>query len=287
MTNFEKIWSVLVSSGPMCDDCLSSSSSVRPRQSVNIMCRKLENTGDLTRRKDLCPKCRGTKIINAARNDLSDVPRIPKLPKTPSSANQKIVSAEYSEGEISTEEIKSILVTFATRIKEGEIEIYNEFSLQHELGLFLRDMTKKRLVQFERNVSFFGFSKRHFEKREIDIVVYRKHQALLDAAIELKFPRNGQHPEQMFSFCKDIVFAEQLKQAGFNKAYVVIFAEDRLFYEGSQNGIYGFFRQGRNLTGIVKKPTGKQGSELVIKGDYNIKWNDISGSLKYTLIEAQ
>jgi len=159
--------------------------------------------------------------------------------------------------------------------------------LQHELGIFLRKTSDERLVQFERNVSFFGFSKKNFEKREIDIVLYRSNDALLDAAIELKFPRNGQHPEQMFSFCKDIAFAEQLKRAGFNKAYVVIFAEDRLFYEGSQNGIYGFFRGGRNLTDAVKKPTGNQDSELVIKGNYQISWNDVVGPLKYTLIEAQ
>jgi len=205
----------------------------------------------------------------------------------PSAVSQEIASVTFSEGEFSTESMKSILASFSACIKAGEIEIYNEFSLQHELGIFLRNAIEGRLVQFERNVSFFGFSKMNFKKREIDIVVYRKDDAQLDAAIELKFPRSGQHPEQMFSFCKDIVFAEQLKRSGFNKAYVVIFSEDRLFYEGSQNGIYGFFRGGRNLSGAVKKPTGKQDSELVINGNYQIKWNDVVGPLKYTLIEAQ
>ncbi len=28
--------------------------------------------------------------------------------------------------------------------------------------------------------------------------------------LELKYPRNGQHPEQMFSFCKEIAFVEEL-----------------------------------------------------------------------------
>ncbi len=42
------------------------------------------------------------------------------------------------------------------------------------------------------------------------LVLYEKRSSLLDAVVELKFPRNGQHPEQMYSFCKDIVFAEQL-----------------------------------------------------------------------------
>ena len=186
--------------------------------------------------------------------------------------------------------MKDTILLFSEHIKDGKIEIYNEFSLQHELGIFLRNAIKGRLVQFERNVSFFGFAKDKFVKREVDITVYRKDgaQLLLDAAIELKFPRNGQHPEQMFSFCKDIVFAEQLKRSGFNKAYLVIFAEDRRFYEGGkQDGIYGFFRGGHRLSGAVRKPTGKRDSELVINGDYQIKWNDVKGSLKYTLIEAQ
>ena len=109
----------------------------------------------------------------------------------------------------------------------------------------------------------------------------------MDAAIELKFPRSGQHPEQMFGFCRDIVFAEQLKRAGFNKTYVVIFAEDPLFYAGGLEGIYGFFRGGRELSGVVRKPTGKRDTELEVKGNYKIKWNDVMGPLKYTLIKAQ
>ena len=61
-------------------------------------------------------------------------------------------------------------------------------------------------------------------------------------AIELKYPRNGQHPEQMFSFCKDITFAEELVEAGSRHAAVIIFADDPLFYRGRSNGIYGYFR---------------------------------------------
>lgn len=186
--------------------------------------------------------------------------------------------------------MKDTISLFSEQIKDGKIEIYNEFSLQHELGIFLRNVIKGSLVQFERNVSFFGFHKDKFVKREVDITVYRKvgAQKLLDMAIELKFPRNGQYPEQMFSFCKDIVFAEELKRSGFNKAYLVIFAEDPMFYErGKRDSIYAYFRGGHRLTGTVVKPTGKRDSELIINGDYLIKWKDVKGSLKYTLIEAQ
>ncbi len=183
--------------------------------------------------------------------------------------------------------MERVISSFAKQVGSGSIEIYNEFSLQHELGIFLRNAFMGKDIQFERNVTYFGFEKERFAKREIDIVLYENRSSLLDAAVELKFPKNGQHPEQMYSFCKDIVFAEQLKRSGFNRTFVVIFAEDRLFYEGAQGGIYGHFRGGRNLTGTVRKPTGKRDSEVTITGNYSISWYDVSGSLKYTVIEAQ
>ncbi|MBR3425033.1 MAG: hypothetical protein IKG79_03185, partial [Neisseriaceae bacterium] len=55
-------------------------------------------------------------------------------------------------------------------------------------------------------------------------------------AIELKFPRNGQHPEQMYSFVKDIKFMEELqdkenlKELCFINTYVLTLVDDKLFY---------------------------------------------------------
>lgn len=60
---------------------------------------------------------------------------------------------------------------------------------------------------------------------------------------KLKYPRNGQYPEQMYSFCKDILFIEQLKQAGFARTLLIIFADDPLFYNGYGGGIYDYFRK--------------------------------------------
>lgn len=42
-------------------------------------------------------------------------------------------------------------------------------------------------------------------KHEIDIVVYNDKEKY---AIELKYPVNGQYPEQMYSFVKDVLFTE-------------------------------------------------------------------------------
>ena len=107
--------------------------------------------------------------------------------------------------------MNNLFSQFADNVRLGKIEIYNEFSLQHELGIFLRNRLSRYKIQFERNVSYFGFNKNDYVKREIDISVCNPDKNLLYAAIELKYPRNGQYPEQMYSFCKDISFVEQLK----------------------------------------------------------------------------
>jgi len=165
-------------------------------------------------------------------------------------------------------QMKKLIESFATKVGNGEIEIYNEFSLQHELGIFIRNALNDMKIQFERNVSYFRLANINFVKKEIDISVFeiKDNTIFLEAAIELKYPRNGQYPEQMFSFCKDIQFAEQLKQAGFRNTFVVIFADDHLFYEGNSDGIYGYFRGKRILTGKIKKPTGTKSQEVNITG---------------------
>jgi hypothetical protein len=182
--------------------------------------------------------------------------------------------------------MKNVLKLFAEKVSARKIEIYNEFSLQHELGIFLRKHLRDYKIQFERNISHFNYEKNDFIKKEIDISIFSHDLNNLYCAIELKFPRNGQHPEQMFSFCKDIAFVEQLKKAGFRKAFFVVFADDPLFYEGSGNGIYGYFRQKRILHGIVQKPTGRKDAEVVIKGSYKIYWNPVRDKLQYAFIEA-
>jgi len=174
---------------------------------------------------------------------------------------------------------------FIDTIKTGETEIYNEFSLQHELGIFLRSRLTGVKIQFERNVSFF-FSSGEFVKKEIDISIYSADKSRLQSAIELKFPRNGQYPEQMFSFCKDIRFLEQLKRSGFERTFFIVFADDPLFYSGNGDGIYGFFRNQAPLEGTIVKPTGKKGESLALDGSYRVQWSEVLRNLKCATIEA-
>lgn len=182
--------------------------------------------------------------------------------------------------------IDSQIADFMSLVATKKIEIYNEFSLQHELGVYLRQNLHDLKVQFERNVAFFGFDGKQFEKREIDISIFSPDQQDLKVAIELKFPRNGQYPEQMFSFCKDIVFLEQLRSAGFDDCVFIVVADDRLFYEGASNGIYSHFRGGAPLHGSISKPTGRQDKVLEVGGSYEVIWKPIAGSSKYAEIHV-
>lgn len=181
-------------------------------------------------------------------------------------------------------QIAELVEQFVGSIRSDPTHIYNEFSLQHELGIFIRGELPDQLVQFERNVSFFFSPNAAFTKREIDISVYSRDKRDLRYAIELKYPRNGQHPEQMFSFCKDIAFVEQLHAAGFRETALVIFADDPLFYKGSTAGIYGFFRGGQTLQGRVQKPTGSKDAEVNLSGSYVVQWKPISNTLMFAVI---
>lgn len=64
------------------------------------------------------------------------------------------------------------LAEFFSQVVHGKIEVYNEFSLQHELGCYLRStITSDMLIQFELPISFFGI-KNKLTKKEIDIAIF-------------------------------------------------------------------------------------------------------------------
>lgn len=169
---------------------------------------------------------------------------------------------------------------FRYLIKHKEdIEIYNEFSFQHELGIFLREKLNDKgyKIQFERNVKYFGYiPKDKNEKKEIDIVILNKYENDEKYAIELKFANttNGQYPEKMFSFIKDIHFMETVKAEckGFVRNYCITIVEDENFYKkkGKIDGVYAYFRNGKQITGDIEKPTGKEKYSISLKETYQI-----------------
>ena len=180
--------------------------------------------------------------------------------------------------------MKNLFKLFFDKVKSNEINIYNEFSLQHELGIFLRDKIIDFNIEFERNVSHFGYDKSNFIKKEIDISIYSN--ADLKTTIELKYPRNGQVPEQMFAFIKDLKFLEELTINGFSNGYLIILTEDSLFYTGKDTGIYSYFKSQKNITGEIQKPTGKKDELIKISKNYIAKWEHLENNLKYCIIEV-
>lgn len=196
--------------------------------------------------------------------------------------------------------ISNLLKAFFENFKEvkdlNDI-VYNEFSLQHELGIFLRERLKDTnfKVYFEKNISsFFEKKKRkeitkNFVKKEIDIIIVNNSQERY--AIELKFPRNGQYPEQMYSFIKDIRFMEQVKSIiGFTKTFAVCLVDNRNFYEGnvSEDKIYKYFRnQPQPIERKIQKPTGKikENDFICLDKQYQIQWLELNKKHRYYIVE--
>ncbi|OAB40550.1 hypothetical protein PMSD_01195 [Paenibacillus macquariensis subsp. defensor] len=63
MTNTERIISSL-SNVELCDDCLSVSSGIFPRNAVNSICRSLHNSSKINRHHGVCDHCHKTKFKN-------------------------------------------------------------------------------------------------------------------------------------------------------------------------------------------------------------------------------
>jgi hypothetical protein len=177
-------------------------------------------------------------------------------------------------------ELDELLKKFMEKIANGEVEVYNEFSLQHELGIFLRENLPDYKIQFERNAKFFGIE--DTIKHEMDIVIYKDKETNTEKyAIELKYPLNGQYPEQMFSFIKDIKFMEEIMKngakVGFKTTYCLTLVKDKNFYSGKKlNDIYAYFR-GENpipVQGKIQKPTGNNEERITINKNrkYAIHW---------------
>ena len=174
-----------------------------------------------------------------------------------------------------------------------EIEIYNEFSFQHELGVFLRNNMPGYKVQFERNVHhFLKPDSAKTIKKEIDIVVFNNTEKF---AIELKYPKHGQYPVRMFNFIEDIQFMEELKTSGFDKTYVMTIVDKdagKNFYNelAKKSGIYSYFRSGGMVPihGDIAFPcNGSSRIALNIKGIYTIQWEPLPRGLYGYILEIR
>lgn len=194
-------------------------------------------------------------------------------------------------------DVKGLIEEFLKqKVATKEVSIYNEFSLQHELGIYLREaLPKDYKVEFERNIRCFdkAFDENKYVKKEIDIVIYKVEsdkdyiKAYEKYAIELKYPRNGQYPEQMYKFIQDIKFMEQAKkEAKFDETFCLTVADDSLFWENGKetDGIYKYFRNPKENP--IEKTVGYKGKAIDIDGKYNIEWKETCSDFKYYIVET-
>ena len=189
------------------------------------------------------------------------------------------------------DQLRQHIGTFFSAVGRREIDIYNEFSLQHEFGLWLRSHAHRPeiKIQFERPVRFFGVDGK-LTKKEIDLACFEPPLVPI-MIMEFKFPRAGQVPIQMFKFCQDVAFVEELvlKEKRFPFGCALIAADDADFYRGSRHQagtIYSCFRDGVSIRGTIEKSTGKEEPPVVLQGEYRIEWQVVAGlnDLKFAAV---
>lgn len=171
--------------------------------------------------------------------------------------------------------------------------VYNERSLQLEMGFALRRDGFQ--VEFERPFRVPRLEGSTLKpKLNLDLLV---RQGADVAAVELKVPLSGRHPETMYDFCADIEFVESLKRAQVaNHGFCLLLTRDQAFWTDSGRGseIHDAFRRAESIvSGTVYKPTGARDTNVVLGGSYNLPgmWSSRASSrlmanVKYLLVEV-
>lgn len=177
---------------------------------------------------------------------------------------------------------------FLESIKNGTIEIYNEFSLKHELGNFLsRKLPENYKIQFNRSVSDFGVGGGKTIKNKMDLVIFNSNKDFR-YCIAIKYPINKQIPLAMYKIIKDFKLLEQLMDHNFIKCYQISLIDDDAFINGvAKDGIYEYFRTDTPIHGVILKPTGRNDEKINIKGHYQMYWQNLGDNRKLSIVEVK
>ncbi len=169
---------------------------------------------------------------------------------------------------------------FFNQIKPGDL--YNEASVQYELGCYLRGALSNSKIHFERNISYLNIKKGCLPKSEMDLLVEQNSQFWV---IEIKAPLNQAkaRPVTVFEWIEDLKFLEKLKSKGYSG--FSIFITDQQGYK------LGSKKTGKLLTDIragVIHGTYKRKSTSTVPKDkislsqtYNINWFKTSSGFDY------
>ena len=176
-----------------------------------------------------------------------------------------------------------------TQSDSGEIK--NECALQFELGCLFRRKGYSLNFECPLKVPSHPHSTRK-QKTNLDLFVKRGRKS---TAIELKMPLSGRVPLTMYDFCADISFLEMIIEHNEAKrGLAVMVTNEHNFWEGYlREGIYPYFRNSKELSGEVKKPTGSSKSKttVFIKGNYVLRWENVGNPLmpensKFLVVEV-
>lgn len=195
--------------------------------------------------------------------------------------------------------IKNEIMDFIDQIREENI--YNEYSLQFELGWFLRSrLDNYYTIQVEKKISASKTEENVESDQEQKVLQKTRMDIFIENsktgkrfAIELKFSRAGQVPYQMYQFVKDIRFLEELKEKyGFSRGYSIVLVDSTRFYEGKEltKPIYKYFRTNKFLPKCtpIAIPVGRRKGcgKFSLTRDYPIEWKTIRGDWKYYIVEV-
>lgn len=183
--------------------------------------------------------------------------------------------------------LEKYLDDFSELIKNRTIDVYNEFSLKHELGNFLSSkLPENYTIHFDRSVSDFSVKGGETIKIKMDLVIFNSNKNF-KYCIATKYPINKQIPLAIYNIIKDFKLLEQLMGHDFTKCYQITLIDDEEFINGvAKDGIYEYFRTDTPIHGEIFKPTGRNNEKLNIKGHYQMYWQNLEDSRKLSIVEV-
>ncbi len=185
---------------------------------------------------------------------------------------------------------KQIITDFFNHVNPENL--YNEASIQFELGWYLRKEYPNFKIQLERNVSHLRLKNpdnEKFIKSEIDILIYESQMPT--AVIEIKAPINQRQvrPVTVFDWIKDIRFLEQLKENGI-VGYSIFITDNKGYFESNleTKKLLTDFRA-KIICGTYEKHirTKRKNETILLNNEYSFNWNNINDKLSYFIIELK
>lgn len=175
--------------------------------------------------------------------------------------------------------LNELLESFMNKVGSNFFEVYNEATMQYELGLYLRkELPEEYNVQFEKNVMFLGADNSQCIKKDVDILVYTENLKEI-YAIQVKCPTSDDILQKLYSILKDVKFLEQLRNCGITKGYSLNLISEKDYYINfPSKDIKQIFSKEKMIHGDI--------NNISIEGEYIINWVNLNPNLKYFYIEV-